>query len=136
MASILKVDDLRGNTAADNITITDGSVTMKLQDGLVKCSLSGDFSGGSTTGASILRGLNISSITDVGTGRYYPITFTNPFSAVDHTGTAANGSNVHYNTTCQWGSYTTTTSGIGNYSGNSSAYLDADVYANWTGDLA
>ena len=132
MASILKVDDLRGNAAADNITITDGSVTMKLQNGLVKCSLSGDFSDGSTSGGAILRGLNISSIT----GRYYPITFTNPFSAVDHTGTAANGSNVHYNTTCQWGSYTTTTSGIGNYSANSSAYLDADVYANWTGDLA
>jgi hypothetical protein len=59
MASILKVDDLRGNAAADNITITDGSVTMKLQNGLVKCSLSGDFSDGSTSGGAILRGLNI-----------------------------------------------------------------------------
>ena len=36
MASILKVDDLRGNTAAGNITITSegSSATMQLQQGL------------------------------------------------------------------------------------------------------
>ena len=38
MASILKVDDLRGNTAAGNITITSegGAATMQLQQGLCK----------------------------------------------------------------------------------------------------
>lgn len=130
-------DKLTGKTTAKTVTVTVGaSVTQSLEVGLVKCSLSGDFSGGSTTGASILRGLNISSVTDNAVGQYYPISFTNPFSAVHHTGTASNGSNIHHNTTCQWGSYTTTTSGIGNYATNSSAYVDADVYGNWTGDLA
>jgi len=39
MASILKVDDLRGNTAAGNITITGegGAATMQLQQGVMKC---------------------------------------------------------------------------------------------------
>ena len=38
MASILKVDDLRGNTAAGNVTITSegGSATMQLQQGVAK----------------------------------------------------------------------------------------------------
>ena len=38
MASILKVDDLRGNTAAGNITITSegGAATMQLQQGVAK----------------------------------------------------------------------------------------------------
>jgi hypothetical protein len=38
MASILKVDDLRGNTSAGDITITSegGSATMQLQQGLEK----------------------------------------------------------------------------------------------------
>jgi hypothetical protein len=36
MASILKVDELRGIVSAGDITVTDGSVTMKLQDGLAK----------------------------------------------------------------------------------------------------
>ena len=134
--STIFVDTLTGKTTAGDVTVTDGSVTMQLQNGLVKCSLSGDFSGGSTTGASVLRSLNISSVTDNGVGQYYPITFTNPFSAADHTGTGSNGTNVLITTTCQWGAYTTTTSGMGNYKYGSSAYQDTDVYANWTGDLA
>ena len=38
MAGILKVDDLRGNTSAGDITITSegGSATMQLQQGVLK----------------------------------------------------------------------------------------------------
>ena len=66
MASILKVDDLRGNTAAGNITITSegGSATMQLQQGLAK---------GWTThqhGDTVDDSFNQSSLTDSGTGLY------------------------------------------------------------------
>ena len=134
--SEVKTNKLTGTTTAGDVDIVDGSLTMQLQNGLVKCSLSGDFSGGTTTSGQFVRSLNISSVTDDGTGRYYPITFTNAFAAADHTGTASNGTNVLINTTCQWGAYTTSTSGIGNYNFNSNAYDDVDVHANWTGDLA
>jgi len=68
MASILKVDDLRGNAAAGNITITSegGSATMQLQQGVAK-----HFAGyTSATSTSIVnsQSLNNSSLTDNGTG--------------------------------------------------------------------
>ena len=66
MASILKVDDLRGNTAAGNITITSegGSATMQLQQGLAKAW--NNYTQVSTV--SITDSFNVSSISDVGTG--------------------------------------------------------------------
>jgi len=68
MASILKVDDLRGNTAAGNITITSegGSATMQLQQGVCKCWVL--FQGTGTV--AIDDSLNTASISDVGTGQY------------------------------------------------------------------
>ena len=68
MASILKVDDLRGNTAAGNITITSegGSATMQLQQGVAKAwwNLNG-------TGTIAERdSFNVSSHDDAGTGLY------------------------------------------------------------------
>ena len=66
MAGILKVDDLRGNTSAGNITITDGSATMKLQDGVVKAY--GMIDGTGTV--NLITSLNASSVTDNGTGDY------------------------------------------------------------------
>ncbi|MGB1743209.1 MAG: hypothetical protein ACPHHR_10230 [Cycloclasticus sp.] len=79
MASILKVDDLRGNTAAGNITITseNGAATMQLQQGLTKAWLRG------TTSAGIGDSLNISSGTDHGTGDLSYAT-TNPFTSVEY----------------------------------------------------
>ena len=67
MASILKVDDLRGNTAAGDITVTDGSATMKLQKGVAKAFHG---FGNQTTGAlnASSETLNISSYEDVSTG--------------------------------------------------------------------
>jgi hypothetical protein len=68
MASILKVDDLRGNTAAGNITITSegGSATMQLQQGLAKMWVNMNGQGTIATRDS----LNVSGVTDNGTGNY------------------------------------------------------------------
>jgi len=67
MASILKVDDLRGNTAAGDITITGegGAATMQLQQGVMKCWLNWRY-----TSNTYDESFNISSGTDNGTGDY------------------------------------------------------------------
>jgi hypothetical protein len=68
MASILKVDELRGIVSAGDITITDGSITMKLQAGVAKAFHGyGDQSGGILNASS--ETLNISSYEDTATGR-------------------------------------------------------------------
>jgi|9_EtaG_2_1085328.scaffolds.fasta_scaffold99328_2 hypothetical protein len=84
MASILKVDDLRGNTAAGNITITSegGAATMQLQQGIGKAWV--NFTQISTQ--TVRDSLNISSITDAATGRTYPISYTNSMNNGDYTG--------------------------------------------------
>jgi|9_EtaG_2_1085328.scaffolds.fasta_scaffold109291_1 hypothetical protein len=68
MASILKVDDLRGNTAAGNITVTGegGSGTMQLQQGLCKHWITFDGTGT----VSVTDSLNNASLTDRATGSY------------------------------------------------------------------
>ena len=67
MASILKVDDLRGNTAAGNITITSegGSATMQLQQGLCKSWCDWNNQGTPAVDDSF----NVSSLTDTATGK-------------------------------------------------------------------
>ena len=79
MASILKVDDLRGNTAAGNITITSegGSATMQLQQGLIKAWFQFE------SDASIEDSLNIDSVTDNGTGSFTQ-NFTNNMANSDY----------------------------------------------------
>ena len=74
MASILKVDDLRGNTAAADVTVTDGSVTMKLQDGLAVVGIYYDL-----TNNINQQSWNVSSVTDHGTGNLQVI-YTNNVS--------------------------------------------------------
>jgi len=66
MASILKVDDLRGNTAAGNITITSegGAATMQLQQGVAKSWTA------HTHGDTVDDSFNLSSLTDSGTGLF------------------------------------------------------------------
>ena len=85
MAGILKVDDLRGNTSAGDITITSegGSATMQLQQGVAKCWVNLDGSG--TVG--INDSFNVSSISDDGTGKY-DFTHTNN---MNNTNTAISG---------------------------------------------
>jgi len=67
MASILKVDDLRGNTSAGDITITSegGAATMQLQQGLGK-----HFCTFNMSTASVLDSFLQSSLTDSGTGQF------------------------------------------------------------------
>jgi len=78
MASILKVDDLRGNTAAGNITITSegGAATMQLQQGVAKA---WTYSDASSATPVIDDSFNNSSITDSSTG-IYGINLTNSMS--------------------------------------------------------
>ena len=90
MASILKVDDLRGNTAAGDITITSegGSATMQLQQGVAKAWV---FTTDRTSYVPT-RSLNVSSMTDNGTGR--PETnFTNSFNDANIVGGFDGGNN-------------------------------------------
>jgi hypothetical protein len=62
--SEIKVDNLTGKTTAGDITVTDGSVTMKLQDGLAKSWISS-----LNNGTSISDSLNVSSTADTAAGR-------------------------------------------------------------------
>jgi|5_EtaG_2_1085323.scaffolds.fasta_scaffold18040_4 hypothetical protein len=78
MASILKVDDLRGNTAAGNVTITaeNNSNTFSLQKSVAK--VTGNLQSDASSNAAV--SLNISSVADGGTG-LNTVTVTNAFSA-------------------------------------------------------
>ena len=90
MASILKVDDLRGNTAAGNITITSegGSATMQLQQGISKVWAYHE-------DQSVTDSLNVTSGTDTSTG-VFDLTFTNPFSATHWAGHFTTEENINY----------------------------------------
>ena len=69
MASILKVDAMQGVTSAGDITITSegGAATQSLQQGLAKSWVYSVVSGGTP---ALTDSLNISTITDVGSGDY------------------------------------------------------------------
>ena len=75
MASILKVDEMQGVTSAGDITITSegGAATQSLQQGLIKCWIQHD------AGQTVTDSLNVSSISDDGTGDYSS-TFSNNMS--------------------------------------------------------
>ena len=68
MAGILKVDELRGIASAGDITVTSegGAATQSLQQGLAKSW--SRFNGNGTV--AIQDSLNMSSVTDQGTGQY------------------------------------------------------------------
>jgi hypothetical protein len=77
MASILKIDELKGNTTVGDITITSegGSATMQLQQGVCKSWCQWTNAGTPTASDS----LNLSSIVDSATGRP-DLNFTNNMS--------------------------------------------------------
>ena len=81
MSTIL-VNTLTGKTTAGDVTVTDGSVTMKLQKGLLKA-----FSFITDSDASTIvvatNSLNMSSTTDIATGRYR-FTVSNAFADTDY----------------------------------------------------
>lgn len=90
MASILKVDDLRGNTAAGDITITSegGSATQSLQQGLAKAWALDETLSTSSAGFTE-DSLNVSSTSDEGTGNMH-INLTNAFLALNYASTGTN----------------------------------------------
>ena len=67
MASILKVDELQGITAAGDITVTSegGAATQSLQQGLAKAWCNND----QNSTHDIADSFNIASVTDAATGR-------------------------------------------------------------------
>ena len=135
MASILKVDDLRGNTAAGDITITSegGAATQSLQQGVLKmwCLVGG---GGTPT---LTDSLNVASLTDAGTGQVHH-NFTNSMSNANFSLTMTASENGFNANAMELGTVRT--------SGTSDAYLsrtdtgansDTDGHnAQITGDLA
>ena len=62
MSEIL-TNKLTGTSTAGNVTVTDGSVTMKLQDGLAVAGVNHDL-----TNTTIKESFNVASVTDNGTG--------------------------------------------------------------------
>ena len=134
MASILKVDDLRGNTAAGDITITSegGSATQSLQQGLAKAWVQLDGSGT----IAIKDDLNISSATDSGTG-YYTFSITNAFSDSDYC-FAASGNNSGSSRSFVHGTITdSSTIFLQAKRGDTGAFLDkTQMFGAMHGDLA
>ena len=127
MASILKVDDLRGNTAAGNITITSegGSATMQLQQGVAKA-----WNNTNNTGTTINDSFNISSLTDTDTGKQKH-NVTNSFNSANHVPTFSIDNNIDQEWT--W-DLTTSKWATAVYTG--SAYYDSSVRTVSHGDLA
>ena len=126
MASILKVDDLRGNTSAGDITITDGggNVTYKLQESIVHTYVKLNMST-----AALGDNHNVTSLTDNGTGDFNA-NLTNSFSSVDVP--------VCVGVSAYHGNYAITTSVLGLATQNSShaASDSARVCGMVGGDLA
>jgi hypothetical protein len=126
MASILKVDELRGIASAGDITVTSegGAATQSLQQGLAKSTIVYD-----QTAPSITGSLNISSLTDTSTGRAFPQFTSNhsaaDYSAVNSAGMASAGASgrcgeTNPYSTSQYEFHTFNTSGaVGDYTGNS-----------------
>ena len=131
MASILKVDDLRGNTAAGNITITSegGAATMQLQQGLCKC-----WNFATQPSATIQDSFNISSMVDAGTGMMNHV-YTKNMSNALYSGAFSLTNNV-----AQWwfnsSSANTNTSQAQTRTYTGSSYTDSDHKMGIFGDLA
>ena len=137
MASILKVDDLRGNTTANDITVTVGaSVTQSLKNGIAKTWFRYD----QRTGPTIDASLNVSSITDDATGKY-SVNLTNAISAENDVSLSAQHSyedNMSQNASIgqqEFGTETTTEL-EGNTQYNGTLYDCHQVFGQQYGDLA
>jgi hypothetical protein len=110
-------DKLTGKTSAGNVTITAGSATMQLQQGLAKAWI--NFNG---TGTIATRdSFSVSSISDNGTGAT-TLTFSNAFNSADYVLNYTNGygGSVNFTTTAP----TTTTARIQSYRTDTGASQD------------
>ena len=86
--STLKTNTLTGTTSAGSIVVTGEGVstTTNLQQGLCKAFV--NFTSITTTATR--DSFNISSLTDVGTGKTYPISFTSNMNNDDYSGSYYN----------------------------------------------
>jgi len=110
-------DKLTGKTSAGDVTITAGSATMQLQQGLAKAWI--NFNG---TGTIATRdSFSVSSISDNGTGAT-TLTFSNAFNSADYVLNYTNGygGSVNFTTTAP----TTTTARIQSYRTDTGASQD------------
>ncbi len=132
MASILKVDDLRGNTAAGNITITSegGSATMQLQQGVAK-----QWAKTNSAGTSIEDSNNTSSLTDNGAGDQ-TITMTNAMSNALYAVSIANQTQNSCELFLRSSATATTTTVFRTGAYTDSAYSDCQIGSMAQGDLA
>ena len=122
-------DKLTGKTSAGDVTITSegGSATMQLQQGLVKSWIQLDGTGT----IAIQDSFNVSSITDVDTGRY-KTNYNNSMSNTLYCVTSGD-----YNYGVGWDSALTTSSCNTARGNNSFTRVDvAQVYLAVSGDLA
>jgi len=125
--SEIKVDTLTGKTSAGDITVTDGSVTFKMQDSLIKHWTIVDQTGTLQS----LGSFNQTSLTDAAVGRT-DVNFVNNFSSVNKCTTI---SNTYGMDGCWYQIGNTTNYRIVNYI--SGAYTDFDHSSGKiTGDLA
>ena len=128
MASILKVDELQGIATTGDITITSegGAATQSLQQGLAKC-------WSNVTSTQVINdSLNVSSITDTGTGNY-DLNWTNSFNNTSYSPVGADGFYGNFNT----GPNTLSTNEANVYIYNNSfALVDASFATSEHGDLA
>ena len=144
MASQLKVDAITGVTTAGSITIQgEGSKTTNLQQGL--CKARGNIDGDASTPDfhSGSDNMNISSITDVATGRY-TVTMTNNFAnafyqQANHAGYRDDANGQDYGMTLgtyAYGSKTTSENPLAMTYTNGSHYEADHGMFTFFGDLA
>ena len=127
MASVLKVDELKGNSTAGIIAVTSegNSTTTNLQQGLAKA-----WAECNSAGTSINDSFNIASLVDTNTGQQ-TCNYTNAFASGDYacvTTGGSVGSNNAFSTTSA-GSWIV-------YSFNGSSYSDMAMGTIAAGDLA
>jgi len=133
MAGILKVDDLRGNTSAGNITITSegGSATMQLQQGVAKAWV--NFNGTGTIASN--DSFNESSLTDSGTGSYQ-VNLTNDMANANYTSVGSGNDNVALITTYS-GTYSASSVRVDSRNSTTGGASDwSRIGVNVHGDLA
>ena len=129
MASILKVDTLTGVTTAGSISVTGegNSTTTNLQQGLTKVWVR--FNGTSTV--AVNDSLNVSGLTDHGTGDYQ-VNFTNNMGNVNYANTS-NSNNAH---ALNGNANSADNLRVGTYNSGTSLIDSSRVMSDANGDLA
>ena len=129
MASILKVDTLTGVTTAGSISVTGegNSTTTNLQQGLTKVWVR--FNGTSTV--AVNDSLNVSGLTDHGTGDYQ-VNFTNNMGNVNYANTS-NSNNAH---ALNGNANSVDNLRVGTYNSSTSLIDSSRVMSDANGDLA